>query len=227
MALIKRYGVYMALAAFFLYTLYSLSFPYQPEGAPAQPGKGNGNKPNDNKKGKPPKAAAPPKQYNWAQIPVKHPVESMVALPTGKPTPLPKIQHTFKEEEANAKNIRETRREEVKKAFEICWRNYRQKAWMRDELKPITGGSVDTFGGWAASLIDALDTLWIMGFKEEFMSALKDVEKVNFGSTPLEKVNIFGTAPNNHPLLQHELIKNVCRNEHSPSRRPPRSLRTQ
>ena len=66
---------------------------------------------------------------------------------------------------------------------------------MRDELKPITGGSVDTFGGWAASLIDALDTLWIMGFKEEFMSALKDVEKVNFGSTPLEKVNIFGTPP--------------------------------
>jgi len=194
MALIKRYGVYMALAAFFLYTLYSLSFPYQPEGAPGQPGKGNGNKPNNNKNGNPPKAAAPPKQYNWAQIPIKHPVKSMVALPTGTPTPLPKIQHTFKEEEANAKNIRETRREEVKKAFEICWRNYRQKAWMRDELKPITGGSVDTFGGWAASLIDALDTLWIMGFKEEFMSALKDVEKVNFGSTPLEKVNIFGTA---------------------------------
>jgi mannosyl-oligosaccharide alpha-1,2-mannosidase len=192
MALLRRYGVYVALAAFFLYTLYSLSFPYQPEG-PA--GKGNGNKPNGDKKGKPQKAPAPLKQYNWAEIPVKHPVKSMVALPTGKPIPLPKIQHVFEVEEANAKNIRETRREEVKKAFEICWRNYRQKAWMRDELKPITGGSVDTFGGWAASLIDALDTLWIMGFKEEFMSALKDVEKVNFGSTPLEKVNIFGTPP--------------------------------
>jgi len=224
MALLKRYGVYMALAAFFLYTLYSLSFPYQPEGAPAQPGKDNGNEANDNKKGNPPKAPDPPTQYNWAQIPIKHPVESMVALPTGKPMPLPKIQHTFKEEEANAKNIRETRRDEVKKAFEICWRNYRQKAWMRDELKPITGGSVDTFGGWAASLIDALDTLWIMGFKEEFMSALKDVEKVNFGSTPLEKVNVFGIAPHIQPLLRHILIKNVCRNEHTPSRGPSRSL---
>lgn len=182
MALLKRYGVYLALSAFFLYTLYSLSFPYHPEGT-AQPGKGND---------KPSKTSS--KQYNWANVPLKHPVESMVALPTSEPTPLPKIQHTFKEEEANAKNIRDTRRDEVKKAFEICWRNYRQKAWMRDELKPITGGSKDTFGGWAATLIDALDTLWIMGFKEEFMSALKDVEKVNFGSTSLETVNIFGIA---------------------------------
>jgi mannosyl-oligosaccharide alpha-1,2-mannosidase len=181
MALLKRYGVYMAIAVFFLYSLYSLSFPYQPEGAPAQPAKGNGNKQGN-----------PPKQVNWAKVAINHPVESMVALPTGEPVPLPKIQHTFKEEEANAKNMRETRRDEVKKAFEICWRNYRKKAWMRDELKPISGGSVDTFGGWAATLIDALDTLWIMGFKEEFMSALKDVEKVNFGTTPLGKVNVFG-----------------------------------
>ncbi|KAF2799475.1 glycoside hydrolase family 47 protein [Melanomma pulvis-pyrius CBS 109.77] len=190
MALLKRYGVYTALAAFFLYTLYSLSFPYQPEGPPAQQGKDS----HDSKKGSnPPKAPLPPKSYNWAKLPIKYPVESMVALPTDEPTPLPKIQHTFKEEEATAKNIRQTRREEVKKAFETCWRNYRQKAWMRDELKPITGGSVDTFGGWAATLIDALDTLWIMGFKEEFTSAMKDVEKINFGSTPREQVNVFET----------------------------------
>jgi mannosyl-oligosaccharide alpha-1,2-mannosidase len=194
MALLKRYGVYMAIAFFFLYSLYSLSFPYQPEGAPAQPAQGQGN---GNKKGN------PPKQINWAKVPIKYPVESMVPLPTGEPAPLPKIQHTFSEEEANAKNIRDTRRDEVKKAFEICWRNYRKKAWMKDELKPISGGSVDTFGGWAATLIDALDTLWIMGFKEEFMSALKDVEKVNFGATPLGKVNVFGIVS---PTLIPEYI---------------------
>ena len=63
---------------------------------------------------------------------------------------------------------------------------------MHDELRPISGGSADPFGGWAATLIDALDTLWIMGFKEEFTSAMKDVDQIDFGSTPLHTVNVFG-----------------------------------
>ncbi|KAF2714121.1 glycoside hydrolase family 47 protein [Pleomassaria siparia CBS 279.74] len=193
MALIKRYGVYLAIAAFFIYTLYSLSFPYQPEGNPIQNDNKDNHK-NGNKDKESSKSPPASKSYNWAKVPINYPVESMVTLPTGAPAPLPKIQHAFKEnEDATAKNIRETRREEVKKAFEICWKNYRQKAWMRDELSPISGGSVDTFGGWAATLIDALDTLWIMGFREEFASAIKDVESINFGSTPMAMINVFET----------------------------------
>jgi mannosyl-oligosaccharide alpha-1,2-mannosidase len=176
MALLRRYGFYAALAALFLYMLYSLSFPYD-----------DGTQHNDRPQKK------PAKQFNWEFVKMKHPVEAIVPLPTGEPKPLPKIQHKFAKEEANAKNIRDHRRQEVKNTFLKSWRSYRSKAWLHDELKPISGGHKDPFGGWAASLIDALDTLWIMGFKEEFISALKDVQKINFGSTPLDKVNVFET----------------------------------
>lgn len=96
MALIRRYGMYTVVAAVFVYLLYSLSFPYDPDGS---------------------RSAIPYKSYNWARIPFKNPVASMVRLPTGNPIQLPKIQHNFKQEDATAKKIRETRRDEVKKQF--------------------------------------------------------------------------------------------------------------
>src|SRR5262245_38555751 len=139
MAIIKRYGLYTAIALFFLYLLYTLSFPYDTSpGGPRRPEHGNGRK-------KPPPDY---QNYDWTKVPMKHPVESMTPLPAGAPKPLPKIQHKFEVEDKAAKNIREKRREEVKKAFEKCWRSYRSIAWMHDELKPITGGSRDPFGGW-------------------------------------------------------------------------------
>jgi mannosyl-oligosaccharide alpha-1,2-mannosidase len=186
MALLKRYGLYTVLVASFLYLLYTLSFPYEADAnRPHRPKKAQNNNKNNDKPSH--------KQYNWAKIKLRHPVKEITPLPTGAPKPLPKIQHQFEEEEANAKNIRETRRDEVRKTFLRSWRNYRKKAWMHDELKPVSGGHKDVFGGWAASLIDALDTLWLMGFKEEFESALVDVAKINFGHTNMEKVNVFET----------------------------------
>jgi mannosyl-oligosaccharide alpha-1,2-mannosidase len=212
MALLRRYGAYTAIAALFLYMLYSLSFPYETvNNAPQQQHQGqqqqqhqqqpspqnqhNDNQPPQQERPKePPKQPPPPKHYDWANIKLLNPVESPIPLPTGEPHALPKIQHDFSEpEDATAKKIRETRQEEVKKTFLRSWKNYRSKAWMHDELKPISGGWDETFGGWAASLIDALDTLWIMGFKEEFTSAMKDVEKIDFGVVTLKEVNVFET----------------------------------
>lgn len=91
------------------------------------------------------------------------------------------------------KQIRESRQSEVKKQFLKCWGNYRSKAWMHDELTPISGGFTDGFGGWAATLVDSLDTLWIVGAEEEFTSAIKDVESIDFGVTSLEQINMFET----------------------------------
>lgn len=197
MALLRRYGIYAAITAVFLYVFYSLSFPYQqsfPEGNqqrpqhPQHPHHEENQKPEEKK----PEGVKEPvklKIYNWAKVPLQHPIESFTPMPTGEPKALPKIQFEFKDEDATAKNIREKRRDEVKKAFEKCWRNYREKAWMHDELAPISGSWKNTFGGWGATLIDALDTLWIMGFKEEFSSAMKDVEQIDFGVTDMEKIN--------------------------------------
>lgn len=191
MALIRRYGLYTILAAFFVYALYSLSFPYEVDDPNAKP-----SPPSNNAEAQRPKQQQPQQPYksiNWARKPFQHPVSSLAQLPTGTPAKLPKIQFDFQKEDPTAKKIRETRRDEVRKQFLKCWTSYRQMAWMHDELKPISGEVNDHFGGWAATLIDALDTLWIMGAKEEFESAIGDVERINFGYTALEKINVFET----------------------------------
>jgi mannosyl-oligosaccharide alpha-1,2-mannosidase len=64
---------------------------------------------------------------------------------------------------------------------------------MHDEIRPISGEVTDHFGGWAATLIDALDTLYIMGFEEEFTSAIRDIERIDFGYTDVDTLNVFET----------------------------------
>jgi mannosyl-oligosaccharide alpha-1,2-mannosidase len=181
MALLRRYALYTALSVFLVYLLYSFSFPYVPPGTA------------------PPGTVAQPqrvqkfKSFDWAKVPIKNRLESFTPVPAGEPKALPPIQHKFGQEDGAAKNIRETRREEVKKQFHKCWRNYRNMAWMHDEIRPISGAVTDHFGGWAATLIDALDTLYIMGFDEEFSSAIKDVEAIDFGYTDVDHINVFET----------------------------------
>lgn len=180
MALLRRYGTYLALSAAFVFFLYQLSFPYEPGQGPPSEG------------------AVPPeykdhKSYDWAKIPMHHPVTDMLPLPNSAPKALPRVQHDFRNEPATSKQIRESRQAEVKKQFLKCFRNYRTKAWMHDEMTPIAGGYTDDFGGWAATLVDSLDTLWIMGAREEFISAIKDVEAIDFGFTNMQKVNMFET----------------------------------
>ena len=51
---------------------------------------------------------------------------------------------------------------------------------MRDELAPVTGGYVTSFGGWAATLVDTLDTLCIMGLEEELEKAVDAAAKIDF-----------------------------------------------
>ncbi|KZM24998.1 Mannosyl-oligosaccharide 1,2-alpha-mannosidase [Ascochyta rabiei] len=202
MALIRRYGLYTILAAAFVYMLYSLSFPYEtddPHARPSPPKNDAGaHNPEQQQQQhqhqhQQQQQHQPYQSFDWARKPIQHPVKEFTQLPTAAPAKLPKIQFDFKKEDATAKKIREARKEEVRKQFLKCWTSYRHMAWMHDELKPISGEVTDHFGGWAATLIDALDTLWIMGFKGEFESAIKDVERIDFGYTALQKVNVFET----------------------------------
>jgi mannosyl-oligosaccharide alpha-1,2-mannosidase len=84
----------------------------------------------------------------------------------------------------------------VKAVFERSWKSYKVKAWMKDELAPISGGSKDTFGGWGATLVDSLDTLWIMGLKEEFDEAVSAAVSIDFGpeTSSLDVINVFETT---------------------------------
>ncbi|XP_010544166.1 PREDICTED: mannosyl-oligosaccharide 1,2-alpha-mannosidase MNS1 [Tarenaya hassleriana] len=63
------------------------------------------------------------------------------------------------------------RRQKVKEAMIHAWSSYEKYAWGKDELQPQTKDGVDSFGGLGATLIDALDTLYIMGLDEQFQKA--------------------------------------------------------
>mmetsp|Transcript_100838 Transcript_100838/g.271142 ORF Transcript_100838/g.271142 Transcript_100838/m.271142 type:complete len:593 (+) Transcript_100838:85-1863(+) len=60
---------------------------------------------------------------------------------------------------------------EVRDEFLHAWHGYRQYAWGRDELRPLSKQGRDTFGGIGATVLDSLDTLWLMDFRDEFAEA--------------------------------------------------------
>jgi mannosyl-oligosaccharide alpha-1,2-mannosidase len=107
--------------------------------------------------------------------------------------PLPRVQHAFTKAPSKAVEKSASRREAVKEAFQRCWGSYRYLAWMQDELAPVSGSSRNTFGGWGATLVDSLDTLWIMDMKQEFVEAVDAAIDIDFGPKGSEEVNIFET----------------------------------
>lgn len=62
----------------------------------------------------------------------------------------------------------------------FAWDMYEKYAWGQNELKPIShhGHSASIFGNTAlgATIIDAMDTLYIMGLKDEFIHGRKWIE---------------------------------------------------
>ncbi|XP_032396263.1 endoplasmic reticulum mannosyl-oligosaccharide 1,2-alpha-mannosidase isoform X2 [Etheostoma spectabile] len=84
------------------------------------------------------------------------------------------------------------RLEAVRDAFRHAWKGYKEYAWGHDELKPISR----SFGEWfglGLTLIDSLDTMWILGLKEEFAEAKDWVEKeLSFDKNV--DVNLFETT---------------------------------
>ena len=64
------------------------------------------------------------------------------------------------------------RRAYVKKAMEHAWTGYRACAFGMDEVAPATCVGKDiAMYGISTTLVDSLDTLWLMGMKDEFKEA--------------------------------------------------------
>ncbi|RXN10411.1 endoplasmic reticulum mannosyl-oligosaccharide 1,2-alpha-mannosidase-like protein [Labeo rohita] len=72
--------------------------------------------------------------------------------------------------------LAESRLEAVREAFRHAWKGYKNFAWGHDELKPVSKSYGEWFG-LGLTLIDALDTMWILGLKEEFAEARQWVAK--------------------------------------------------
>ncbi|KPI40541.1 Mannosyl-oligosaccharide 1,2-alpha-mannosidase MNS1 [Cyphellophora attinorum] len=131
--------------------------------------------------------------FDWSQVKYLHHAQPEVGAVSGATRILPKIQHRF-ERSSNISKKQRQRRDVILSTFKKCWRNYRTYAWKQDELLPISAGGKNSFGGWAATLIDSLDTLWIMGLKEEFFEAVGVVASLDWNSTPETSCSVFETT---------------------------------
>lgn len=133
---------------------------------------------------------------HWKKMPENFPVptESIIPLPTGKPEKIPRIQYQFKEESAAAREKRLDRLSQVEAEAKRAWTGYKKYAWKHDELSPISKKFRDPFCGWAATIVDSLDTLWIMGMKEEFEDAVEAVGEIDFTTSPRSEIPVFETT---------------------------------
>lgn len=131
---------------------------------------------------------------HWSKMPEHFPVSTTIHLPTGTPKAIPRIQHKFKKESSAEKADREKKLKVIEGAVSHAWSGYREKAWMRDEVRPVSGGARDPFCGWAATLVDALDTLWIVGLKDEFDEAVKAVGEIDFTTSQRKDIPLFETT---------------------------------
>ena len=131
------------------------------------------------------------KKSPWAQRQQNFPVDSYRPLPVGRPLELPKIQHTFSGESSAEREIRLSRLAAVKASFAHSWQGYRKHAWLKDELKPLTGKSHDSFGHWAATMVDSLDSLWILGFRDEFDEAVDAIAGIDFSTSTAKTLSVF------------------------------------
>lgn len=77
-----------------------------------------------------------------------------------------------------------------------AWSNYRERAWGKDQIKPISGG-FESFPlphhHLGLSLVEALDTLWVMGLDDEFRDGV-DWVKRNLDFDVDGEVSVFETS---------------------------------
>merc|ERR1740124_1797893 len=82
----------------------------------------------------------------------------------------------------------------IKEAMAHTWKGYETFAFGHDELKPVTGGYDDNWMGMAATMIDGMDTLWIMDMKDEFNRARDYAVNTLDWDAILEDVSVFETT---------------------------------
>ena len=102
-----------------------------------------------------------------------------------------RIQASFRRESDAVRSVRLLRQGKVREAFQHAWQGYKEHAWLHDEVMPLSGGHKDGYAGWGASLVDPLDTLWIMGLRDEFEEALEALDKINFSKPNEGRVPVF------------------------------------
>lgn len=84
------------------------------------------------------------------------------------------------------------RQEAVMGAFLHAWRGYKKFAWGHDHLKPISQTHHDWFN-LGLTLVDSLDTMYIMGLETEFQEA-RDWVRDSLAFNANRDINLFETT---------------------------------
>ena len=95
--------------------------------------------------------------------------------------------------EQHSDTVARSRRVHIQRAMQHAWSGYQQHALGADEIKPVSGKPANNWGGQGITLVDALDTLWLMNMKDEFWQArdwVRDHLNHNVGAT----VSVFETT---------------------------------
>ncbi|EME77585.1 glycoside hydrolase family 47 protein [Pseudocercospora fijiensis CIRAD86] len=126
-----------------------------------------------------------PPAIHWTKQPEKWPITSTIQLPSGTPKPIPLVQ------KKDTKGADKQRLAAVKEACKHAWSGYRKHGWGYDEVEPVSGYGKNSFNGWGATLVDSLDTLWIMGMKDEFEDAVNQTKYIDFTTSSRNDIPLF------------------------------------
>ncbi|KAF5371378.1 hypothetical protein D9615_009662 [Tricholomella constricta] len=107
----------------------------------------------------------------WLAAPIPYrlaPLDARPPPPAGPPPP------------KDQASVWEERKEEVRRAYVHAYTGYMQHAFPADELLATSGGKSNKFNGWSVTMLDSMDTMWMMGLHDEFADAVKVVAGQNF-----------------------------------------------
>lgn len=132
----------------------------------------------------------------WKKLPEQFPIPAaeVIKLPKEQSKSIPKLQAKFKDESSSTKQERLQRLSAIKAEFKHAWQGYKKIAMGHDEVKPLSKGPEDPFNGWGATLVDSIDTLWIMELKDEFSEAVDAIKNIDFKTSLREDIPLFETT---------------------------------
>lgn len=103
------------------------------------------------------------------------------------------VQANFTQESVQDRQIRRERADAIKQGFIYAWDGYKKYAYGADEIDVLAKKPKTTRNGWGATLVDALDTLWVMGLRDEFWEARDMVANIDFRNGHGQLAKVFET----------------------------------
>jgi mannosidase alpha-like ER degradation enhancer 2 len=106
-------------------------------------------------------------------------------------------------------------RDTVKEMFMHAYNSYMKNAFPQDELRPLSCTGMTTWGNYSLTLVDALDSLLVLGEKQEFVNGARFViDNLRFDynltvSLFETNIRILGGLLSAHLLLKNRILKDT------------------